>query len=240
MWLLLTVMAALTALERIAPARREATQPLLNLWAAAVNRVTQIAVAPMIALAVSHATVRLALPGLHLAGWPLVYGAAIYLVLMDLGEYLFHRAQHALPWLWRMHTVHHSDPCMSALTAERHFWGDALIKGLTIWPVVAMLTHPSAAIVGIYSAASLYHAFVHANLPVSYGRLSWLVNSPAYHRIHHSREPQDSGANFSALLPIFDVLSGSYRRPRHTPATGLAARPRNPFEILIWPAKAAD
>jgi sterol desaturase/sphingolipid hydroxylase (fatty acid hydroxylase superfamily) len=239
MWLVLTVMAALAALERVTPARRDPAQPLLNVWTAIVNRVIQLAVSPGIALAASHATGRLPLPSLHLASWPLLYGAAAYLVLMDLGEYLFHRAQHAVPWLWRMHALHHSDPCMNVLTAERHFWGDALVKGLTIWPVVAMLTQPSAAILGIYAAASLNHVFVHANLPVSYGRFSWLINSPAYHRIHHSREPQDHGANFSALLPIFDVLLGSYRRPRHAPATGLAAQPRNPLEILVWPAKAA-
>src|SRR4051794_23434610 len=32
-------------------------------------------------------------------GWALVVGIAVYVVAMDLGEYVFHRAQHAVPWL---------------------------------------------------------------------------------------------------------------------------------------------
>jgi sterol desaturase/sphingolipid hydroxylase (fatty acid hydroxylase superfamily) len=239
MWQLI-ILAALTALERYAPARRDPVQPLLNVTALIATLAVQMAISPSIALAISHATARLALPSLHVATWPLLFGAAAYVVVMDLGEYLFHRAQHAIPVLWRMHSLHHSDPCMSALTAARHFWGDVLVKGVTIWPAAAILTGPNTAIVGVYALISLYHTFTHANLPVNFGRFSWVLNSPAYHRIHHSREQQDHDANFAALFPIFDVVLGSYRRPQHSPATGLAAQPRTPLEVLTWPVNAAN
>lgn len=239
MWLFV-LLSILTAIERLAPARRDPVQPLLNLGALAVNVAVQIAVLPSISLALSQATAGINLPSLHVATWPLLGGAAVYIVLMDFGEYLFHRAQHAIPALWRMHALHHSDPCMSALTTHRHFWGDNLIKGVTIWPAVTILTGPSSIIVGVYSSIALYHAFVHANLPVNYGCFSWVLNSPAYHRIHHSREPRDLNVNFSALFPIFDVVLGSYRRPRHSPATGLAAHPRNLLDVLTWPITAAN
>jgi sterol desaturase/sphingolipid hydroxylase (fatty acid hydroxylase superfamily) len=239
MWPLIVV-AALTMLERIVPARRDPGQPWLNLTALAANLAVQTAAAPAIALAVSHAAARLTLPTLHVATWPLLWGAAAYIVAMDLGEYLFHRAQHAIPVLWRMHALHHSDPCMSALTTNRHFWGDALIKGATVWPAIAMLTGPSKTIVSVYALVSIYNVFAHANLPVNYRRLSWMLNSPAYHRIHHSREPQDQHVNFSALFPIFDVILGSYRQPRRSPPTGLGAHPRNPLEVLTWPFNAAN
>ena len=56
----------------------------------------------------------------------------IFLLVTDLGEYLFHRAQHKVPLLWSMHSLHHSDPEVSALTTNRHFWADQLIKSVTI------------------------------------------------------------------------------------------------------------
>ncbi len=62
------------------------------------------------------------------ASLPFWLAVPIYVVVQDLGEYLFHRAQHAIPLLWTMHSLHHSDPDMSALTSTRHFWGDRLIK----------------------------------------------------------------------------------------------------------------
>jgi sterol desaturase/sphingolipid hydroxylase (fatty acid hydroxylase superfamily) len=40
--------------------------------------------------------------------WPLAVIA--FFLVVDLGEYLFHRAQHAIPLLWALHSLHHSDP----------------------------------------------------------------------------------------------------------------------------------
>ena len=46
-------------------------------------------------------------------------------------------ASHRIPALWAMHSLHHSDPEMTALTTNRHFWGDQLIKALTIWSAMS-------------------------------------------------------------------------------------------------------
>src|SRR5258706_6748133 len=53
------------------------------------------------------------------SGFGLAIGILVYLVAMDFGEYLFHRAQHAIPALWEMHSLHHSDPELDATTAVR-------------------------------------------------------------------------------------------------------------------------
>lgn len=161
----------------------------------------------------------------------------IFLVAMDFGEYLFHRAQHAIPVLWAMHSLHHSDPDMNATTVERHFWGDQLIKAVTIWPLAAMLIQPTVAMVLAYMAACTWHTVVHSRLNWSFGKLSWLLNSPAYHRRHHSREPMHFNSNYSALLPIFDLLSGAYNRPDGFPPTGLEVRPEGLLSLVIWPVR---
>ncbi len=159
----------------------------------------------------------------------------LFLLVKDLGEYAYHRAQHAVPMLWAMHSLHHSDPDMGVLTTQRHFWGDQIVKQLTIWPAAMLVIAPTPAVIGIYGLVSLWNLLTHSRLRLSFGRGSWLINSPAYHRRHHSALPEHYNSNFAALLPIFDVICGSYRRPDGFPPTGLDKAPASIAELLIWP-----
>jgi sterol desaturase/sphingolipid hydroxylase (fatty acid hydroxylase superfamily) len=170
------------------------------------------------------------------ASLPFWLAVPIYVVVQDLGEYLFHRAQHAIPLLWTMHSLHHSDPDMSALTSTRHFWGDRLIKSFTVWPLAYLVISPTSAALATYFGVSLWHFLVHSNLRLDFGRWTWLLNGPAYHRIHHSRLPEHYNCNFASLFPIFDILSGSYRHPDCHPVTGLEQQPpMNALQLLVWP-----
>ncbi|HXU99674.1 MAG TPA: sterol desaturase family protein [Caulobacteraceae bacterium] len=174
-----------------------------------------------------------------LSAMPLALGAAIWLVAMDLGEYLFHRAQHAIPWLWAMHSLHHSDRGLGVLTAQRHFWLEPALKSVSIWLAVALVFKADAAILAIYSSISLYHFAIHANLRLGFGPFAWLLNSPQYHRLHHSREARHYNANYAALLPIFDILTGAYRRPGpgEFPASGLEEVVVSPLDMVTWPIR---
>jgi sterol desaturase/sphingolipid hydroxylase (fatty acid hydroxylase superfamily) len=168
---------------------------------------------------------------------PLWQGFLLFLVVRDFAEFAYHRAQHSIPLLWSMHSLHHSDPDMSALTTQRHYWADQLFKAVTVWPLSVMIVAPSFEILTLYGAISLWHFFVHARLPISFGRWSWLLNSPAYHRRHHSSLPEHYNSNFAALFPIFDVICGSYHRPDGFPPTGLDMRPKSAIDLLLWPIR---
>jgi sterol desaturase/sphingolipid hydroxylase (fatty acid hydroxylase superfamily) len=180
---------------------------------------------------------RFGIPSLGVGQWPLWLGLPLFFLAMDFGEYAYHRAQHAIPWLWKMHALHHSDPCMNATTAQRHWWGDQFLKAMTIWPAVTLLLGPSVGITAVWSMVSVYHIFVHANLKVNYGRFSVLLNNPAYHRIHHSRSAEHYDTNFAALFPIYDVIFGSYRRPEAFVETGLERTTENMAEGVLWPLR---
>ena len=171
----------------------------------------------------------------------LIVGAAVYVVAMDLGEYLFHRAQHAVPVLWTMHSLHHSDTAFDSTTTVRHFWAEPVLKALTVWLAVGLAFRASGQIVAVYALASYWNYVVHSNTRLDFGRASWALNAPAYHRLHHSASPEHFGVNFAALLPIFDLISGTYRpaRPGERPATGLGAGQEalTPWSALAWPAR---
>jgi sterol desaturase/sphingolipid hydroxylase (fatty acid hydroxylase superfamily) len=171
---------------------------------------------------------------------PFWLGATAYLLLRDFLEFFYHRAQHSIPLLWSMHALHHSDPNMSALTTSRHFWGDQLVKAVTIWPLGNLILAPTPMMLGLFNLVSLWNFVVHARLPVSFGPLSWLLNSPAYHRRHHSSLPEHYNSNFAALFPIFDVLCGSYNRPEGFPPTGLETRPESLADLLVWPVRQGE
>jgi sterol desaturase/sphingolipid hydroxylase (fatty acid hydroxylase superfamily) len=235
------LVAALLLLERLRPASAKQRGAWLdNIIVFAVSFMTSSATGPLIAVA-ETGLINAAGGGLvDLRAMPLWMGAAIYLVAMDLGEYLFHRAQHAIPWLWAMHSLHHSDPGMNISTAQRHFWLDPAMKAVSIWLAVALLFRASGPILAIYAAVSLYHLFTHANVRVGFGPLSWLWNAPQYHRLHHSRDAAHFNANFAALLPIFDVISGAYRAPMagEYPDTGLEGEVvSRPLDLVFWPVR---
>ncbi len=175
---------------------------------------------------------------LDLAHRPFWMALIVFTLLADFLEFAFHVAQHRVPFLWRMHSLHHSDPEMSTLTTNRHFWGDQLIKGLTIWPLLAVLAGPSPAHVLIFNAISFYNFVIHAKLKIDFGRWSWMLNCPAYHRQHHSRLMEHHNTNFAALFPIWDVLFGTYRRPNGWPPCGLPDEaPQSVQDIVFWPVR---
>ena len=210
--------------------RAEAGDWWINLQSWAISTGVALALLPLIPAWRAH--------GLIDAGaMPLWAGLAVFVVARDLAEYVYHRLQHRIPALWAMHSLHHSDPAMSALTTNRHFWGDQLIKQVTVWSLAAMLVTPTPMIIVGYSLISLWNYYVHSALPGDFGRLSWLVNSPDYHRRHHSSNPEHFDSNFAALFPIFDVIARSYHRPTGRPQTGFDVRPRGMADLVLWPLR---
>ena len=202
----------------------------LNLQAWAISAGVALVLLPLVPMWRTH--------GLLDAGTlPFWTGLVLFVLVRDLAEYVYHRLQHRIPALWAMHSLHHSDPAMSALTTNRHFWGDQLVKQVTVWSLAAMLVTPTPAMIAIYALISLWNYYVHSALPGDFGRLSWLVNSPDYHRRHHSSQPEHFDSNFAALFPIFDVIAGSYHRPDGRPQTGFDVRPRGPADLMLWPLR---
>ena len=166
---------------------------------------------------------------------PFVLGCLVLIMTRDGLEFGFHLLQHKVPFMWRMHSLHHSDPEMSALTTGRHFWGDKVLKVLTIWPATALVVSTPYSMTMVYSLVSLYNFFIHANLKVNLGKWSWVINTPAYHRRHHSRLPEHYNSNYAPLLPIWDVICGTYHRPDGWPPTGQARAPRGFLDLIVWP-----
>jgi sterol desaturase/sphingolipid hydroxylase (fatty acid hydroxylase superfamily) len=174
-------------------------------------------------------------------GWLLIPAIAVFTVVMDFSEFLFHRMQHLIPALWSMHSFHHSDEALNISTTYRHFWAEQAIKSVTIYLLVGLLFRASPLVLTAYGTVSLYNLFSHMNLPIGFGRWWFLLNSPQYHRIHHSSLVEHQDRNFAALFPIFDAIGNSAHRSGagEFPPTGLYDRdkPKDMLEAVFWPAR---
>jgi sterol desaturase/sphingolipid hydroxylase (fatty acid hydroxylase superfamily) len=153
-------------------------------------------------------------PRLGLLENPIVYGIAAVFVIDGL-YYLYHRFQHRSPLLWRIHAIHHSDPAVNVTTARRtHFLERPVQFLLLVLPAVWLLGWNAQGVVvmGIVGVSFLY--FGHMDLRLSLGPLTPLIVGPQYHRIHHDLEAHDHGSNFAQAFPVFDILGGTYRKPK--------------------------
>ncbi len=228
--------------ERLRPARpQSATATLFNIAYSASAQFIQMLLMPMAAACTLYAVNAggggaIALNG---RGWSLLTSLAIYILATDCGDYLFHRAQHRIPFLWAMHSLHHSDPFLNVSTTTRHFWAEYFIKSATVYLLLGLVFKVDTCILIFYSLFGYYNYFSHMNLRLGIGRWSFLINTPQYHRIHHSILDEHRDCNFAALLPIFDVAFGTYRRPvpGEFPPTGLNPEdiPSSIFEAVFWP-----
>ena len=205
-------------LERRRPLRR-AVEPkrarlVRNLAVAAASGVVVLALErPALApLATLVAERRLGL--LHIATLPAWLEVALAVVLMDYTLYVWHVLTHRIPWLWRMHVVHHVDLDMDASTALRFHAAEIAVS--IVWragQVIVIGVSPLA--FGVWQTALLLSTmFHHANLRLPLDlerRLVRVVVTPRMHGIHHSTVRTETDANWSTIFTLWDRLHGTLR-----------------------------
>ncbi len=138
--------------------------------------------------------------------WPVTF-----LVLDALG-YAVHRISHVVPWLWRLHAVHHTDPEMDATTTHRHHPLENGVTALISLAVLLPLGAPPLAVLAYSLFALVVTTLAHANL--SFGprltrALGWLLVTPDFHRNHHRSAQRWTDSNYGIVLPWFDRLLGT-------------------------------
>jgi sterol desaturase/sphingolipid hydroxylase (fatty acid hydroxylase superfamily) len=133
-------------------------------------------------------------------------------LLMDAIAYALHRLSHALPWLWRLHAVHHSDIELDATTTHRHHPLESLVAAVVTLPVLLVLAPPPDAVFGYSLLALAVSTFSHGNLrlPIALdAALRRVVVTPAFHRLHHSALRAQTDSNYATVFPLFDYLMRS-------------------------------
>ena len=213
-----SVLAAMLVWEHVAP-RRTPALTRSQRWPGNIG-----------ILVLDSLLVRLVFPGAAVAfallvatrGWGLLglvtlpswLAFALGLLLLDLIIYLQHVLFHAVPILWRLHRVHHTDVAFDVTTGVRFHPLEILLSMVIKLVAIAALGPPVAAVLVFEVLLNSTSLFNHGNvrIPVALDRvLRWLVVTPDMHRVHHSVVRNETNSNFGFNFPWWDRWFGTYR-----------------------------
>jgi len=144
-------------------------------------------------------------------GWARL--AAAFL-LFDVWMYWWHRLNHRVPFLWRFHRTHHSDPRMDVTTANRFHIGEIALSSILRVPLIALLGMHLGELalyeLAMFTVVQLHHANI--ALP---GRLDHTLRvfivTPFMHKVHHSRFQPETDSNYSSLFSFWDRIFHTFR-----------------------------
>lgn len=167
--------------------------------------------------------------------WPILVQLALALCISEFGGYWAHRLQHEVPLLWRVHAAHHGAVRLYWLNAARfHPIDMAMLTFAGFCPLVLLGCPPDTMALTLLFAG-MHGTFQHANIHVKLGFLNWLLSTAELHRWHHSRSIEESSANYSGHVLLWDIVFGTRFLPkdREPPCdVGIAEMPTFPNDYL--------
>jgi sterol desaturase/sphingolipid hydroxylase (fatty acid hydroxylase superfamily) len=145
---------------------------------------------------------------------PFPIQAVLSFLLLDFVRYTQHYACHSVPFLWRIHQIHHSDRDFDLSTGVRFHPLEVLFTDGSYFLLIAVLA-PLPSAVLCYEMCGVAQAFFsHANirLPMRLEKVLRRIQvTPEIHRIHHSIDASEQRFNFANLFSFWDRLFRTYR-----------------------------
>lgn len=146
----------------------------------------------------------------------LLYTLSIF-ILGDFTRYWLHRMLHRIPFLWKIHQIHHSAEVLTPLTFYRVHPIENILFGLryalSVGFVTGIFIYLFGASIGLVEivGANLF-VFIfgimganlrHSHIPLRYGDfIEKIFISPYQHQLHHTQEHSDR--NFGGALALWD------------------------------------
>lgn len=170
--------------------------------------------APALSLATSmwahHRNIGL-LPRLHL---PLPILIAVTMLARSFAFWVSHLLSHKVPFLWRLHRVHHMDTDVDVSTTERNHPFEGFVGAFLNLPLAIGLGY-TPWIIATYELLQIPVVFLShldARLPARVERvLRLFIQTPSLHRVHHSAKREETDSNYGDIIVLWDMLFGTYR-----------------------------
>ena len=146
--------------------------------------------------------------------WPLVGQIVLVLVVADGLDYWKHRFLHTVPALWRIHALHHGITQLHVLKSARNHFLDVLSRFPMVYAPLVVLGTPAPIIFWYTSFISVLRAIGHSNVRLQIpSPVHRLLMTPHVHWLHHSIERSVSDSNYANILPIWDIVFGTFSAP---------------------------
>ena len=157
--------------------------------------------------------------------------AVLSLFVFNLSQYWAHRAQHAIPWLWRFHAVHHSVRDMDSMNSYTHPI-DSISWQLARSTLLLFIVIDFQMLMWIGGMIVIHDRFLHTRAKVNFGVFKNVLIDNRHHFIHHSTDPRDFDKNFSAWFTFWDKVFGTYAPPRDISLITTGLEDRKPPQTL--------
>ena len=146
---------------------------------------------------------------------PEIIWGIITFLLLDMIIYGEHVLFHKIPFLWKIHKVHHSDLDLDFSSGLRFHFLESILSVITKILVVLMLWAPVLAVVIFEIILNFSAMFNHSNfnLPKKLDVfISRFIVTPKFHEVHHSQKIRESLSNYGFFLSVWDYLFGTYEK----------------------------
>lgn len=151
---------------------------------------------------------------LNLVSIPGWIAVVLAILILDLAIYFQHRIFHAVPWLWRLHRMHHTDLEFDVTTGLRFHPLEIVLSMAIKMVVVVLIGAPALAVVVFEVLLNASSLFNHGNVRLPQRVDRWLrliLVTPDMHRVHHSVIQRETDSNFGFSVPWWDRLFRTYR-----------------------------
>lgn len=171
--------------------------------------------------------------------WPIAAQIILAMVASEFMLYWAHRSAHEFMPLWRFHAIHHSAKKLWIVNTGRFHIIDSLYKIVLGSIPLLLLGAPFEMFKWLGSVTAYIGIMTHCNVEMRFGVLSWVFNTPALHRWHHSKVLREGNKNYSENIMVWDIVFRTYfsEKTRRTPANiGIHEyMPPKFIQQLIWP-----
>ncbi|EGU30505.1 hypothetical protein VII00023_10864 [Vibrio ichthyoenteri ATCC 700023] len=145
---------------------------------------------------------------------PVWLNIAIAIIALDFAIYVQHVVFHRIPWLWRLHRMHHADQDIDVTTGARFHPIEMIMSMWIKIAIVVSLGISPLAVLLFEIILNVSAMFNHSNAKLPLSLDKWLrkaIVTPDMHRVHHSEIVKETHSNFGFFLSIWDRLFRTYR-----------------------------
>jgi sterol desaturase/sphingolipid hydroxylase (fatty acid hydroxylase superfamily) len=174
--------------------------------------------------------------------WPIAIRFVIGTLIIDLCYYLQHRCNHRVPWLWQLHSVHHSQTQLNFFTDFRYHVLEYIVRETFLAVPFIILKISTPEIVAASMLLKWYTRFYHGNIKTHLGPLRYALVTPQSHRIHHAKQEEYRNKNFGSIFTFWDfIFRTQYANCTEYPETGIddsnfpLESDRNVVSLLVTP-----
>ncbi len=165
-------------------------------------------------------------PNLEATTFVCIIYSIVSLLVLDLAFYSVHYFQHFTKLGWSLHETHHSQTELNVFSDDREspltylvikifpsgFVGILLSLFLFFFPNATQIVY--AKFIFAYILWTPTKIFRHSHVLIRYPKvIEWLIQSPAYHIVHHSKLPQHLDKNLGNFTTVWDRIFGTLHVP---------------------------